>query len=170
MRIFALALLATTALASTTSFARDNSVQSKTYINAGYNHFQANKSDTGTINGRVGYQYTPNFAIEGEGGLGINDDTVAGVDVRTRGTLGAFAVASAPIAERLTLMGRAGYVHKWTEAKTASTKSKDDDGSFAFGVGGQYMFDDANGVRLDYTRYTKDKGADGIAASYVRNF
>ena len=168
MRIFALAVLAITAFASAPSFAQDAAGQ--TYINGGYNHFQTKTSDTGTLNGRVGYQFTPNFAVEGEGGIGVNDDKVNGVTVKTRGTLGAFAVVSAPVAERLSLIGRAGYVHRWSEAKAAGVKVKDDDGSFALGVGGQYMLDDANGLRLDYTRYTEGKGANGYTASFVRKF
>jgi hypothetical protein len=79
-------------------------------------------------------------------------------------------VASAPVAERLSLIGRAGYVHQWAEAKAGAVKAKTDDGSFALGVGGQYMLDDANGIRLDYTRYTEGKGANGYAASFVRKF
>jgi outer membrane immunogenic protein len=168
MRIFALAVLAVTAFASAPSFAQNAAGQ--TYINGGYNHFQNKTSDTGTLNGRVGYQFTPNFAVEGEGGIGVNDDKVNGVTVKTRGTLGAFAVVNAPVAERLSLIGRAGYVHSWAEAKAAGVKVKDDDGSFAVGVGGQYMLDDANGIRLDYTRYTEGKGANGYAASFVRKF
>lgn len=168
MRIFALAVLAVTAFASAPSFAQDAAGQ--VYINGGYNHFQTKTADTGTVNGRIGYQITPNFAVEGEGGFGVNDDKVNGVTVKNRGTLGAFAVASAPVAERLSLIGRAGYVHQWGEAKTGAVKVKDDDGSFAVGVGGQYMLDDANGIRVDYTRYTEGKGSNGYAVSYVRKF
>jgi hypothetical protein len=32
------------------------------------------------------------------------------------------------------------------------------------------MLDEANGIRADYTRYTKDDGRDGVAVSYVRKF
>lgn len=169
MRIFALAVLAATAFAAAPAFAQD-SAAGQVYVNGGYNHFQVGKSDTGTLNGRIGYQISPNFAVESEGGFGINDDKVNNVTIKTRGSLGGFAVASAPVGERLSLMGRAGYVHRWTEAKAGSVKTKDDDGSFAVGVGGQYMFDDANGIRVDYTRYTEGKGSDGFAASYVRKF
>jgi outer membrane immunogenic protein len=170
MRIFALAILAATAFASAPSFAQTVGITGNTYVNGGYNHLQAGSINTGTVQGRVGYNFTPNFAVEGEGSLGSNSDRIAGVEVRTRGTLGAFAVASAPVAERFALIGRAGYVQTWAEAKAAGVKTEADDGSFAVGVGGQYMFDDANGIRADYTRYTKDDGRDGFAVSYVRKF
>jgi outer membrane immunogenic protein len=170
MRFFALAILAATAFASAPSFAQTVPALSNTYVNGGYNHLQSGKINTGTVQGRVGYNFTPNFAVEGEGGVGGVTDTVNGVKLRTRGTLGAFAVATAPVAERFALIGRAGYVQTWAQAKALGVKSESDDGSFAVGVGGQYMIDEANGIRADYTRYTKNDGRDGVAVSYVRKF
>ena len=174
MRFFALAILAVTAFASAPSFAQTAStagpMMSNTYVNGGYNALQSGRINTGVAQGRVGYNFTPNFAVEGEAGLGGVTDKIGGVSLRTRGTLGAFAVASAPVAERFALIGRAGYVQTWAEAKALGVKSESDDGSFAVGVGGQYMIDDANGIRADYTRYTKDNGRDGVAVSYVRKF
>jgi outer membrane immunogenic protein len=143
---------------------------SNTYVNGGYNHLQSGRINTGTVQGRVGYHVTPNFAVEGEAGLGGVTDTVGAAKLRTRGTLGAFAVATAPVAERFSVIGRAGYVQTWAEAKALGVKTERDDGSFAVGVGGQYMLDEANGIRADYTRYTKDDGRDGVAVSYVRKF
>jgi outer membrane immunogenic protein len=175
MRFFALAILAVTAFASAPSFAQtataSNPLVGRTYVSGGYDHTQtAAKINTGTVSGRVGYNFTPNFGVEGQGGIGVNSDRLLGVEARTRGTLGAFAVASAPVAERLSLIGRAGYVHTWAEAKSGAVKVRGDDGSFAVGAGAQYMVDDANGIRADYTRYTEGKGADGFAVSYVRKF
>ncbi|MEN9856487.1 MAG: hypothetical protein RLZZ157_1613 [Pseudomonadota bacterium] len=170
MRFLALAILAATAFASTPSFSQTGPVLSNTYVNGGYNQLQSGRIDTSTVQGRVGYNLSPNFAIEGEGGLGGVRDKEAGVSTRTRGTLGAFAVASAPVAERFSLIGRAGYVQTWSQAKQAGFKTDSDEGSFAVGVGGQYMLDDANGIRADYTRYTEGKGRDGVALSYVRKF
>ena len=171
MRLFAYAILAATAFAGTPTFAQDAGVLTgKTYVTGGYDHLQSGKLNTGTLSGRVGYALTPNFAIEGEGGLGVQDDRLSGIDYRTRGKLGAFAVASAPVAERISLIARAGYVQTWGQTTAAGVKTRSDDGSFAVGAGAQYMLDDVNGLRLDYTRYTKDKGRDGIASSYVRKF
>jgi outer membrane immunogenic protein len=174
MRLFALAILAATAFASAPSFAQtatgSDSLSSNNYVNFGYNHLQSGSINTGTVQGRVGHAFTPNFAIEGEAGLGAVTDKVAGVKVRTQGTLGAFAVASAPVAERFSVIGRAGYVQTWAEAKALGVKTESDEGSFAVGVGGQYMINDANGIRADYTRYTENDGRDGFALSYVRKF
>ena len=174
MRFFALAILAATAFAAAPSFAQsiasNSPLLTNTYVNGGYNNIQSGRINTGTYQGRVGYGINPNFALEGEGSLGGASDRVAGVAVRTRGTLGAFAVGTAPVADRFSLIGRAGYVQTWAEAKAFGVKSQSDDGSFAVGVGGQYMLDEANGIRADYTRYTKNDGRDGVAVSYVRKF
>jgi outer membrane immunogenic protein len=175
MRIFALAILAATAFASAPSFAQTTSpatspILSNTYVNGGYNNIQSGRVNTGVYQGRVGYAINPNFAVEGEGSLGGRSDRVNGVNLRTRGTLGAFAVATAPVADRFSVIGRAGYVQTWAEAKALGVKTQADDGSFAVGVGGQYMLDEANGIRADYTRYTKNDGRDGVAVSYVRKF
>ena len=174
MRFFALAILAATAFAAAPSFAQTvattGPVLSNTYVNGGYNHLQSGRINTGTVQGRVGYNFTPNFAVEGEAGIGGANDKVAGVDIRTRGTLGAFAVATAPVAEHFSVIGRAGYVQTWAQAKALGVKTQADDGSCAVGGGGQYMIDDANGIRADYTRYTKNDGRDGVAVSYVRKF
>jgi outer membrane immunogenic protein len=170
MRIFALTILATTVFAAGPSFAQSVAPLTNTYVNGGYNALQSGRINTGTVQGRIGYNFTPNLAVEGEAGLGGFKDTIGGVELRTRGTLGAFAVASAPVADRFSLIGRAGYVQTWAEAKAFGVKSTSDDGSFAVGVGGQYMIDDANGIRADYTRYTEGNGRDGVAVSYVRKF
>jgi outer membrane immunogenic protein len=174
MRIFALAILAATAFASAPSFAqtiaKSSPIPANTYVNGGYNNIQSGRINTGVYQGRVGYAINPNFAVEGEGSLGGGSDTLSGVNLRTRGTLGAFGVATAPVSERFSVIGRAGYVQTWAEAKAAGIKTQNDDGSFAVGAGAQYMLDEANGIRADYTRYTKDDGRDGVAVSYVRKF
>lgn len=177
MRILTLSVLAVATLAAAPSFAQDSN-GGNTYVTLGYSQFQFARNaaagtpevELGSITGRIGYQFNPNFAIEGEGGFGVNDDKVLGVTVKGRGTLGAYVVGIVPVGEKFSLLGRAGYQQAWVEAKLGSIKVKDDDGSFAIGVGAQYMFDDANGVRADYTRYTENDGTDGFAISYVRKF
>jgi outer membrane immunogenic protein len=170
MRIFALAILAMTAFASAPAFSQDNPLAGRTYVAGGYDHTQSGDINTGVLAGTVGYNFTPNFAVEGNAGLGVNDDTIGGVKLRTTGQLGAFAVARAPVAERFEVLGRMGYVHQWAEAKAAGIKTESDDGSFAIGAGAQFNVDEANGVRVDYTRYTENDGRDGFAVSYVRKF
>ena len=61
-----------------------------------------------------------------------------------------------------------------TRVRSAAGTSASDDGeSWNYGVGGQYFFDDKNGVRADYTRHDfKDSSTDANtwSVSYVRKF
>jgi outer membrane immunogenic protein len=170
MRIFALAILAITAFASAPAFSQENPLIGRTYVGVGYDHTQTGTINTGVVSGTVGYNFTPNFAVEGSGGIGVNDDNVAGVEIRTRGQLGAFAVGKAPVSDRVELLGRVGYLHQWVKAEAAGIEAESDDGSFAIGAGAQFNIDEANGIRFDYTRYTENDGADGLALSYIRKF
>lgn len=144
------------------------------YGNAGLNQRHTDNTDTASLNAKIGAQLNKNFALEAEGGFGVTDDTVSNVKLKTQGNLGAYAVGFAPVNDKLSLLGRVGYHHTWAKATyevaIPEITTKDDDGSFAAGVGAQYMFDEKNGIRGDYTRYTKDDGVDNFAISYVRKF
>lgn len=170
MRKLALSILTVATFVAAPVLAQD-STSGKVYAGVGYNYYETtDNANNGALVGRLGYQFTDNFAIEGEGGVGVQDDKILGVKISTRGTLGAYAVAIAPLSENFSLIGRVGYQHIWVEAKLGSVKVEADDGSFGIGVGAQYMFDDANSIRGDYTRYTEDDGADSFAISYIRKF
>lgn len=138
------------------------------YINAGVGQLHTRGSDTTELNGRVGVNLNPNFGIEAEGGFGVSDDNK--LIIKQNGNLGAFGVARAEVAPNFALLGRMGYSHAWTEQRVGNRIKDVNDGSFAIGAGAQFMFDENNGVRLDYTRLTKDKGADKYGVSFVRKF
>lgn len=178
MRAFVLAILASTALAAP-AFAQD--LGGKVYGAAGYTHSSTDiggatiasgdeSIETGVLTGRLGYAFTENFAIEGEGGIGIVKDTIGGVESSTPGTLGVFGVARAPVASNINLLGRMGYQHVWAKAEAGTVSVEDDDGSFAIGVGAEYMLDDKNGIRADYTRLTEGDGTNSFGLSFVRKF
>lgn len=167
MRKLIIATVATSALIASGAMAQglDN-----VYVNAGVTQRHTDASDTASVTGRVGYVINKNFAVEAEGGFGINEDTVLGVEVKEKGNLGAYAVGILPVSEKFTLLGRMGYAHTWAEAKAFGIKAEDDDGSFAAGVGAEYSFDGKNGIRMDYTRLTKNDGVDLFSIAYSRKF
>jgi outer membrane immunogenic protein len=140
------------------------------YINLGYSNLDSDGINNGVLGARAGYAFHPNFAVEAEGGIGIADDTVGGATVKTDGTLGAYAVGRLPVSTNFNLLGRVGYQHLWATAEAAGIEAEADDGSFAVGVGAEVMFDDVNGIRGDYTRYTEGEGTNAISLSYVRKF
>jgi len=165
---FLKAALAATAL---TAFAASAQAQdSNVYINAGVQTFEF---DTYNVVGRVGYNFTENFGIEGEGSIGVvgEDETETRFGVDTKWSLGGFLVARAPVTEQVDLFARAGYTTVNIEVEGfGETEDVNADG---FGIGGgiQYNFDAQNGVRLGYT-YVDGDGleADVIDLVYVRKF
>ncbi len=147
------------------------------YGNVGYSAVEADDANFGAIHGRVGYQFHPNFAVEGEAGFGVNDDsvTVAGVNVKTelKHSVAVYGVGILPVSDKVDLLARVGYGTTKLEASAAGFSADDSQESINYGVGAQYSFDGQNGIRADYTRYDfRDDGgeADVWAVSYVRKF
>ncbi len=168
MRALALALIAAPAalLASAPAMAQD----AGPYINAGVSRYSEADINATLIGGRVGYSFNPNFAVEAEGGIGVDGDRIGPVSVDIDGTLGGYGVARLPVSENVNLLARAGYQHTWASAETAGFKAEEDDGSFAIGVGAEFMFNETNGIRADYTSYTDGDDTDSVAVSYVLKF
>lgn len=164
-----LAIMIGALVTSTLLVASAASAQENVYVNAGVTQHHTKDTDTASITGKVGTQINQYFGVEAEGGFGVSEDTVQGVKYKNKGDLGAYAVGTAPVNDKFSVLGRVGYHHTWAEAKAAGLKVKDDDGSFAAGVGAQYMIDAQNGIRADYTRYT-DQKTDNFGVSYVRKF
>jgi outer membrane immunogenic protein len=175
MRNTVIALIAASTLFAGASHADTQTAAGKFYGNVGYNSvsFEIPDLDTdvtlGTLSGRIGYDLTPNFAVEGEGGFGVVGEKIFGVDVKPTGNLGVFAVAKAPIAKNFELLGRIGYINTWIEVSAAGQSEKVDGSNFAYGVGAQYLFDGVNGIRGDVTRLNEDE-VNAYTISYVRKF
>jgi outer membrane immunogenic protein len=164
MRALVLAALATTMLAAP-ALAKDTG----SYANFGYTHVDDNNVTNGLLGARYGLAVNPNFAVEGEAGVGVIDDTVRGVEVNTDFALGAFALGRLPVSENLRLHARAGYQHQWVTTKAAGIETDDHDGSLAFGVGGQVDISERSGIRADWTRQTNDD-IDSFSVAYALKF
>ena len=164
--------LATTAMAgfASTAAAQD----SNAYINIGVD---AVEFDAYTLSGKLGYKFTENFAIEGQAGFGIADQSVGNLDVGIDNSFGAFAVASLPAGDNFELFARVGY-HFTTFGVSGGNINADlsSDG-FAAGAGGQYFFTQNDGIRAEYTYMDINTttagnlgGGNVFSVSYVRNF
>lgn len=141
---------------------------SNTYINLGA---QTYEFDTYNVVGRVGYNFTENFGVEGEGSFGIIGEEEAGFDVDTKWSLGGYLVGRVPVSEQFDLFARAGYTTVNVEVEFDGENADENFDGFAIGGGLQYNFDEFNGVRLGYT-YNDGDGieADVIDLVYVRKF
>ena len=144
----------------------------------GYTHLDAGDGELGAITGRLGYDFTRNFGIEGEGSIGVRDEdiTVGGVDGSLEHEYDAavYGVAKVPVSENLELFGRVGYGTTSIKADVAGVSATEDGESLNYGAGANWFFDGQNGVRADWTRrdFTDDQGGeiDTYGLSFVRRF
>ena len=137
----------------------------------GYTQLDTDGGDLGAITGRVGYDFTRNFGVEGEASIGVKDDDISfgGVDGKLEHDwdAAAYGVAKLPINENFELFGRLGYGTTRVSADLAGVTASGD------GESANYFIDGRNGIRADWTRrdFRDDGGeADTYGLSYVRRF
>lgn len=147
------------------------------YGTLGYATSSADGVNLGAVQGRLGARFGQYLGVEGQAAFGVDDDKtyVSGVPVTVeeKHQVAAYGVGYLPVAPNADLFVRAGYGMTKLKASAAGTSASDDGESWNYGVGGQYFFDDKNGVRADYTRHDfKDSSADANtwSVSYVRKF
>lgn len=148
------------------------------YGSLGYADTNASHLNLGTVQGRLGARFGQHLGVEGEVGLGVAGDntTVSGVNVKAsiRNQEAIYGVGFLPLSPNFDLLARVGYGDTRVKAKASGVSLTDSGGSWNYGVGGQYRFDDKNGVRADYTREEFTGGGNGganvYALSYVRTF
>ncbi len=132
-------------------------------------------ANLGAIQGRVGARFGQYFGVEGELSGGVTDDStrIAGtdVDVDLNYDVGAYAVGYLPISPKADLFARVGYSKSEFDISGPGFSGSGDVDGLAYGVGGQYFFNDKDGIRVDYTKHDSDDGdADVVGLSYVRKF
>lgn len=159
-------LIAASAAALTLAAPALAHAESSVYGNIGYANVDLDPVNLGVVQGRLGVDVTPNFAIEGEAAFGIADDEILGVSVELSHSFGIFLVGKVPVSETVDLFARAGFSS--AEVDVAGTTGSED--GAAYGVGAQMFFTENDGVRLDYTRYDYGGDANVWAVSYVRKF
>lgn len=148
------------------------------YGSLGYAQSELDDVSLGALQGRVGARLHPNFGVEGELAFGVKDDTVQvapglSADVELENQAAVYGVGFVPLSPNADLFARVGYGTTEVKASGAGASASADGQSWNYGVGGQYFFDGANGVRADWTRYDfEDDGgeADVWQIGYVRKF
>jgi len=125
----------------------------------GYTQYDAEGADVGGITGRLGYDFTPNWGVEGEASFGVGDDDGAELD----NAFGLYGIGKLPLSEQVSLHARVGY-------QTVEGNGGDDDG-VGYGVGAQWNVNERFGVRGDYTRLTgEEDDVDTFGVSAVVKF
>ncbi len=153
------------------------------YVNLGYTYLNPYQRDLGEVTGRVGLRMGKYWGVEGEIGGGVvgNNYTDAnGNHVNlSEGVSGAgYVVGYYPIMQgKVDLLARIGYGGTPLTLKTPTGDLTHTTDSINYGAGAQYMLDQKNGVRFDYTRRDYQEGGalapkdgDTYALAYVHKF
>ena len=147
------------------------------YGQLGYEDTHVDGANLGAIQGRLGARLGNYVGGEAELSGGVKNDTVnvggTPVDVHLRNQEAVYGVGFLPITPRFDFFGRVGYGHTSLDVDAAAGQVHGGQDSWNYGGGGQYYFDDKNGVRADYTRHEFVHGPeneDVWAIGYVRKF
>ena len=143
------------------------------YGNLGYSDFNPNNANLSAITGRVGARFGQYFGVEGELSGGIGNSHYDGASVHLQNQEAIYAIGFLPVAPNADLFARVGYGGADYKASANGSDFHGNLQSWNFGAGGQYFFNPANGVRLDYTRedatnHGPDANVWGV--SYVHKF
>ncbi len=145
------------------------------YGTLGYDHVTVDDPDVdlGAITGRLGARVTPYIGAEVEAGFGVKDDDFGAVDVELDNHAAVYAVGFLPVQPNFDLFARVGYGTQEASVSGAGANVSADGESWNYGVGAQYFFDGANGIRGEWTRHDlEDDGGefDVFSIAYVRKF
>lgn len=118
------------------------------------------KVSPGMVRGVVGYDITPNVAVEGVLGLNGGSDTASGTTLKINNMVGVFGKVQAPVTDAFKVYGRLGAVRTSLKANGVS----DSDTSLAYGAGVTYDLSKTTYVNADYTVYhdRRDQKLDGF--------
>lgn len=149
------------------------------YADVGYQYISIDEdgaeADLGAVTGHVGYNFSEWFALEAEGGIGVQDETfnVLGtdVDISLNHIVGAYARANVPLGQRAGLFARVGAVNAEVEVSGGGFSDSGSDSGVGYGAGGEFMFTPTFGIRGEYTRYDiEDLEADTATVAAVFKF
>lgn len=126
------------------------------------------------VQARLGYRFEKYVGVEVEGGLGVKDDTVkvSGVNVKLKeeNQSAAYVVGFLPVSDKLDLFVRGGYGRAHLKASVPGFSASGGANDWAYGAGGQYLFDGKNGVRVEYTKFSSGDYSNSWSVAYVHQF
>lgn len=145
------------------------------YGDAGYTFISIDEEglevELGTISARGGLEFTENFGVEIEGAIGVQDESVGGVDLSLNYLVGAYGKAQAYVSDTATVYARAGIVNAELETSgNGFTLSQSETGA-GFGAGAVLELSNNLYLRGDYTRYEiEELGANAFTLSLGMRF
>jgi len=168
MKLIAIAAAAAVLMLGTAAQAQQ---KSPLYGEVGYTFMkiddgQGGNSRPGAIRLIGGYDFHPNFALEGLAAWGVNDDeqTISGVRVKSEvdSVYGLYAKGKYNY-QNWEFFGRAGFAHTKVKATgtlgAVSVSASDSDTDFSYGVGVNYQFNPKWYAGIDYMVYNDSDDA-----------
>lgn len=174
-----LLVIATTFLAFSSAHAQD--VPSKVYGELGYARLNAKLTDVTTdkfspaaFTGFLGYQVTPNIAVEGFLGVGagagrIKEDGVKTTDKgQVKNSMGLFLKPSIAVSDSVELFARIGWTR--SELEIGSSSGRDNDAAYGFGA--NFNLSKRTYIQANWMNYYKKDGlkVDGLTVAYGFRF
>lgn len=121
------------------------------------------KAKPAVLTGFVGYEIHPNVAVEGFLGLGASnasvtlDGAATAVKAKISNSYGIFVKPKVMINNEVELFGRLGYARSKVKLSADGESASESDGSFAYGVGGNYYLNKQTYLTASYMSfYSKD--------------
>jgi opacity protein-like surface antigen len=209
-RLFAIASLV--ALLSAAPALADDAKDTGLYANIGVDSYDF---EAFAVGGKLGYNFNRYLGLEGQLSFGVSgdeeteiDEIVEGLNVRGQASAGidntvaAFARLTLPVSDQVGIFARGGYHRTRVGFETSPITVTNGPVPFtlagvseglnfdgvALGGGVEFMFDELNGLRLEYTYFDIDEiddvdladfdddidfgdvGSNMISLSYVRRF
>ena len=183
MKMIAIAAASTLLMLGTAQAQQARTTAGGTYAEIGYSQLKLSGEGVSikpnAIRGIVGYDFHPNFAVEGMLAFGAGDDSIsetatsgantatATVKVKLENAYGIYLKPKANLSDSLEVFGRLGYSHAKFKATADATLngvsvgSESDSGSeggVSYGVGANFKFSPAAYVGVDYMHYYKKDG------------
>ena len=140
------------------------------YGTIGYSETDIVGVKMGQVEVRVGDRIDRYVGVEVEAAAGVKDGKVGGASFNLEHKFAGYVVGYIPLTDHLDLLARVGYGTMRLKAKGGGGSLSADGNGCIYGLGIQYYFDDANGLRLDYTRLDTSGDAYAWALSYSRKF
>jgi len=172
------------AAAAVSAFAMAGAASAQVYGTVGYSYLDGDKVNLGGVTGRVGWKSDTPFGVEAEGSIGTDKDTTAkgptALRIHMAHQWAGYVTATGKVTDTFSAMARVGYGNmnvKTTQAATfagAPVNFLENFNSWNYGVSGQWVYDGANGLRLDYTRMNLNgnrlKDFNNFSISWVHKF